>query len=312
MPSQADLLRSLKTATTPTEQRDRALELLAVARQREAVDTALRVLEKDEVTALLNADHRPQLRDKALYYYDSPDRDHAGLIREKITRLLVSIGHPDDADLYQRGVDTYDRQPTDTAQNLRAVALVGLAAADSESGCAHAVRLLGEPDTSEFNGEPSLRAVRVLAHYGQYLPLYQFVLRLGKEFAREGKSDVVGAALEALGESFCPPLFARLAEQVAAWDEPVSSSSLILAIITQHNTDLYPLLEQVITGTRHDDLHRYGVLQMAAARDKTLTALLYDMARTSPQARIMNCLEAVELTTGSGRDDLIAALERRL
>ena len=87
----------------------------------------------------------------------------AGMLREGITRLLVHIEHPEDADLYKLGVETYYFQPIDdVAQNLRAVALAGLAPIDLSLACIYATRYLGEPFTSVFNCEPAMTAIDVL------------------------------------------------------------------------------------------------------------------------------------------------------
>jgi hypothetical protein len=304
-PSQAALFRQLKQAADPAEQCDRALDLLAETRSREYVDATLRVLAQETVRERLGHDHRPILRAKALYYFEHDDRDRGGLIREQIIRLLTRIGHPGDADLYQQGLATYQRQPaTDTAQNLRAAALIGLARADAELGCAYAVKLLGEPDTSELSGEPTLTAMAVLAQHGQLLPLYGFVLHRGRAFVERGMGEVVGKGLELLAGVLPQPLYAPLAESFAALDAPTISSSI---------ADLYALLEGIITGTRHDDVHRYAVILLAASRAEPLVAMLYRLAKTCPSPRVMNVIEAVDLTPAStDRDALLRALERRL
>ena len=310
--SQADLARRLKQFASPADKCDLALELLATTRSREYIDLALHTLVKDEVSALLGDTRRPVLREKALFYFEHDDRDRGGLIREQITRLLITIGHPGDVDLYLKGVQAYYRQPVqDTAQNLRAAALVGLVGVDQTLGCAYAVRLLGEPDTSPLNGEPSLTAIKVLTHCGQYLSIYQFVLLLGQEYLTSGKGEIVGKALEVLGADLPQPLYVSLADQFARLDAPAASSGLINAIVEGRLADLYPLLEDIITTTRHDDLHRFGVIMLAAARDTALTALLYRLAKTTPN-RIENYIEAVELTSGDDRDDLLVVLQRRV
>jgi hypothetical protein len=137
-PTQSDLARQLKAAETPVERRDRALDLLAVTRQREYIDAALRALLREDVRPHLHNDHRPLLREKALTYFEQADKDRGGLIREQITRLLTHIGHPDDVDLYLRGVMTYHPQPvTDSAQNLRSgwQQLTRCSAARTRCGC---------------------------------------------------------------------------------------------------------------------------------------------------------------------------------
>lgn len=312
--SQKALFEQMKQASDPAMQRDRALDLLAATRSREYVDAALRVLLRDPVRARLTGEQRPVLREKVLYYFENDDKDRGGLIREQITRLLLTINHPGDLDLYMRGALTYHRQPVaDTAQNLRAAALVGILGVDQALAGAYATRLLGEPDTSPLNGEPSLTALKVLAGSGQLLPVYLFVLRQGEAFVERGNGEVVASALEALADDALPRrLFAALAEQVAAWDVPVTSGGLAEAITALQIADLYPLLEHMLTTTRHADLVRYMVLVMAAARDQALIDLLYRLARTCPPAQVADYRDAVELTPGDDRDAIIALLERRL
>ena len=92
----------------------------------------------------------------ALSLFAEDKRDKAGLLREALTRLLVHIEHPDDADIYRLGVETYHFQPVDdVAQNLRAAALAGLAPLDPPLACLYAARFLTEPQTSVFNCEPA-------------------------------------------------------------------------------------------------------------------------------------------------------------
>ncbi len=313
-PSQKALHDQLKQASDPADQRDRALDLLAATRSREYVDAALRVLLRDEVRDLLTRDHRAVLREKALYYFDNEDKDSGGLIREQITRLLMVINHPDDLGIYARGVATYHRQPvTDSAQNLRAAALVAMVGVDQTLAAVHATRLLGELDTSVLSGEPSVTAIKVLASGGNLLPVYMFVMRQGVPFIECGNGEMVASALAALAdEAFPRRAFAAIAREHAALDVPVISGGLAEAIIAHQIDDLYPLLEQMLTTTRHADLVRYVAIEMAAARDKALIDLLYRLARACPADQAMDYLDAVELTLGDERDELIALLERRL
>ncbi len=310
--SQAALLKQLRTARDPAVCRDTALDLLTVSRDREKIDAALAALLDDDVIDLLDDAHRDTLRARFVYYAENPAKDRGGLIREQVTRLLTAIGHPGDRDIYMQGCATYHRQPnTDSAQNLRAAALVGLSHLDRELACAYAVRLLGEPDTSTLNGQPSVTAINVLAHHGQRLPVYLFVLRQGADFIQQGNGEVVAKALEALAVDFPAALFAELAESVVAQDVPVVVSGLVNAITAARLVDLYPLLERIITRTRHDDLHHYTLVMLAAARDDALIAMLYRLARESTPARAGAFLAAVELTTGDERDALLAWLARR-
>jgi hypothetical protein len=310
--SQKDLLDQLRAATDPTTRRDCALDLLRHTRSREMIDTALRALRHEDVIDLLDDNHRPTLREKAAHYFANEKQDRGGLIREQIVRLLTTIGHHDDADLYLRASTTYQRQPTtDTAQNLRAAALVGLIATDRDLGSAVATRLLGEPDTSTLNGQPSITAINALAHTGQRLPIYHFVLRQGHDFLQRGLGEVVSHALEALATEFPAPLYADLVHEFAALDVPVTSSGIINAITTQRLTALYPLVERIITTTKHVDLHHYALVMLAAGRDDALIALLYRLARTCTPAHAPDYITAIELTYGEEREELLALLERR-
>ena len=124
MASQAELHLDLRSATIAEARRDIALQLLARTNSRQYLDECLRALNAEAVRATLDESHREILRDKCLGYFAESKRDKAGLLREGLTRLLVYIEHPDDADIYKLGVETYYLQPVDdVAQNLRAVAL---------------------------------------------------------------------------------------------------------------------------------------------------------------------------------------------
>lgn len=310
--SQAELARQLRDAQRPLTRRDLALELLSASRDRDKIDLALRALLHEDVIDLLDDTHCPVLRDKARAYFDNPKSDRGGLIREQLIQLLTAIGHPDDIELYKQGCVTYYRQPsTDTAQNLRAAALVGLAGVNQELSCAYAVRLLGEPDTSELNGQPSITAINVLVHNEQRLPIYHFVLRQGQEFLQRGSGEVVARALEVLAVNFPADLYRDLVEDTIALDIPVTTGAIVSAITGNRLRDLYPLLERIITTTRHDDLHHYTLVMLAAGRDKALTEMLYRLARSATPARARDYIEAIDLTFGDERDDLLDMLKKR-
>jgi hypothetical protein len=124
-------------------------------------------------------------------------------------------------------------------------------------GCAYAVRLLGEPDTSPLNGEPSFTAVNILAQVGQLLPVYAFALHRGRDFIARANPEVVARALDALAHADFPRrLYRELAERYLALDAPVIASGIIDGIIDHRADDLYDLIERIITQTRHHDLLR--------------------------------------------------------
>ena len=204
MTSQAEMHRELRSATAADERRDIALLLLARTNSRLYLDECLRALNAEAVRATLDESHREILRDKCLGFYAESKRDKAGLLREGLTRLLVYIEHPDDADIYKLGVATYHLQPVDdVAQNLRAVALAGLAPIDPPLACLYAARFLGETHTSVFNCEPAMTAIDVLVASNQRLPIYQFLLRGGAGYGAlaSRRADRQGAGVPGRGFS---------------------------------------------------------------------------------------------------------------
>ncbi len=309
MTGQAALLQQLKDETDPAARRALALDLLAKTKSRQAVEAALHALKNAD----LGDEARPILREKTAYYFANPGKDSGATLREALIRLLAGIGHREDADLYQRGVRVYERKPlNDVTQTCRAAALVGLAMADRAACLRHAVRLLGEPDTSPLSGEPSLTAINVLARFDERLPIYGFLLLAGEGFVRRGLGELAGKALESLGADFPPDLYAALAEPFLAMDSPPVSAGVINHVVENRAADLYSLLADTIHGTRHADLRRFGLITVAAARDDTLTELLYEWAAVCPAHHVADTHEAVELSAHPDRDDVLAVLEKRL
>lgn len=304
-----DQLTHLRQITNAEEARALALKLLGSSRKREVVDAALRALEDappDETA-------RPVLREAFFHYADHITRDSAALVREKITRLLVHIGHHDDADVYLRGVNTYEAQPvTDVAQNLRAAALVGLALLNRDLGSIYAAKLIGEVnETSRFNGEPAMTAINLLAEQGLILPIYQFLLLAGLDALEAGQNEVAGKALESLGADFPVELYRELADIFIPRDRALVNMGIITHIVEHKVVSLYPRLEEIITGTRHMELHQYGAVMLAASRDTELIGLLFRLAKVSPQQRISSFIEALALVPGDEAQALRAMLSKR-
>lgn len=304
--SESALLQQLRQTGDPAL----ALQLLAISRSREAVEAALRTLE----TEPLDDRARPVLRAKFDLYASGKLRDSAALVREKIVRLLSSIGHPDDADIYLRGVNTYEAQPvTDVTQGLRAASLVALALVNADLAAIYATKLLGElSETSAFNGEPAITAINLLAQQGHTLAIYQFVLLAGMDVIDSGHHETLGKALESLGPLFPVPLYTELVDLFGPRDRALVNMGLITHIVEQRITELYARLENLISSTRHDELHRYGVVMLAAARDDTLAALLFRLAQVSPPHRRANFIEALELVPGEKAQEIIRFLSEQM
>ena len=312
MPTQAELYENLKSASSADERRDIALQLLAQTNSRQILDECLRVLTSPAVIATLDESHRPVLRDKYTGYYEDSKRDKAGILRESITRLLVHIEHPDDLDIYQLGVDTYYLQPVDdVAQNLRAVALAGMAPIDSDLACIYAARFLGEPFTSVFNSEPAMTALDVLVASHQRLPIYQFLLHSGAGMARTGRGELTGKALESLGEDFPLRLYAQLIDQYQELDQPTASMGIISWVTERRAKELYDRLESVIMTSKDVDLRRYGLVMMAASRDDELGERLSRMSRLAKLDDVPLFIEALEISQHPERDATLTRLRQR-
>ena len=313
MPNQSDLFAQLKSANTPTARRDLALELLAQTNSRQYLDECLRILQLESVIDTLDDSHRPILREKCLIYYDDSKRDKAGMLREGLTRLLVHIEHPDDKDIYQLGVDSYYLQPIDdVAQNLRAVALAGLAPIDLSLACIYALKFLGEDFTSVFNCEPAMTAVDVLVQANQRLPIYQFLLHRGDHMARTKRGELTGKALESLGTDFPLHLYEQLIEMYQAIDMPTASIGIINYIIENQIYALYDDLSDLILSTHDIDLRRYGLVMMSASRDDELGDRLIVMAQLSQRHNVSLFIEAIEVCNHPDRDITLAQLQKRL
>ena len=313
MPTQAELFATLKSTRATERRRDLALQLLERTNSRQYLDECLQALRAERVRDTLDESHRPVLREKCLRFFNDNKRDKAGLLRESLTRLLVHIEHPEDADIYKLGVETYHFQPvTDVAQNLRAVALAGLAPIDPPLACWYAARFLGEPHTSVFNCEPAMTAIKVLVASTQRLPIYQFLLRGGLEMAQTARGELSGLALESLGDDFPLHLYEGLIEQYQAIDQPTASMGIINWIIERRAAALYEGLESVILSTRDADLRRYGLVMMAAARDDDLGERLLRLAKTARKDDLPLYIEAVEICHLPARDEALANLRRRL
>ena len=285
-----------------------ALELLSSTIARSQVDLALDVLKRAE----LGDAARPVLRERLNFYFDHHDKDRGATIREALVRLLVSISHPDDLDLYLRALSVYEGIPPtpriDAAQKLRVAALIGVVEIDPTLAELYAVKLLGEvSDTSDFSGEPAQTALNLLVRYERWPVILQYLL-LVDDYKPE-YADVVSRALESLPADFPAALYAAAARRFIERDQPVEQTGIVGYVVEHRRAELYPLLEQIVSKTRFGDLHRYTVIQMAAARDPALNERLFALAKLSSLERVGSFIEALELAPGSA--EVIKTLKAR-
>ncbi len=306
MSSVKELAERLKESGDPAL----ALELLAATTARSSVEQALAVLKR----STLGDSARPVLRERLDFYFANTDKDRGATLREALVRLLIDIGHPDDRDQYLRALALYEGVPPaskiDVAQKARTAGLIGLAGTDPELAQLYAVKLLGEVGTtSEFSGEPALTALNVLVRYERWQPIYQYLLLVG-EYKPE-YADVVSRALESLPADFPPPLYEAAAQRFITHDQAVEQTGIVGYVVEHRRAELYPLLDRIVSTTRFGDLHRYAVIQMAAARDPALNVRLIALAKLSPLERVGNFVEALQLVPGSAEALQLLKARRR-
>lgn len=308
--SQTALLQQLRQETDPAAAQKIALELLDSSRRREMIDAAMRTLEEAD----LDDSARAVLRRSAWHYFERNRDDTGGLLREKLLRMLGRIGHPDDKDLYLRGLATYEIVPMmgEVTQNVRAVALVALALNDPDLAAVYATKLLSEIDsTSQFNGEPAVTAINLLNRHSRTATIYQYLLLGGLDAIEAGQNEVVGKALESLGAEFPVALYRELIDLFAERDRAMVNMGIITHIVDNHVRDLYPVIDDIMNKTRHDELHHYGAVMLAASRNDELIEQLYAQAKLSPLHRIPNYIEALELIPGDEKAEMLVWLQKR-
>ena len=285
-----------------------ALELLQATTARSSVEQALDVLKR----STLRDKARPVLRERLTFYFENIDKDHGATLREALIRLLIEINHPKDLDLYLRAVAIYEGIPPvthiDVAQMLRTAALVGIAGVDADLAQLYAVKLLSEVEvTSDFSGEPALTALNLLVRYERWQPIYQYLLLV--DGYKPEYADVVSHALESLPSDFPAALYRAAADHFIERDKAVEQTGIVGYIVGGRRNELYPLLEQIVAKTQSGDLHRYTVIQMAAAREPMLNEVLFMLAKRCSLEHIPNFIEALDLVPGS--QDVLKLLRRR-
>ena len=307
-------LERLKRETDPERACELALELLHDHRERQYVDVALLKLKN----CTLGESARDVLRPKTLFYLDTPERDSGCSIREALIRLLIEIGNPADLDLYLRGVEVHEQLlGVDVGQTLRAASLVGIAMIDPQLGSAYAVKLLADlADTSRFSGEPAITAMRLLHEQENTHPIYLYLLLLAHVLAPpfpdvKVAPEVESKALELLDPDFPAPLYHELAQSYIQSDRAIPQVGIVSYVAVNRRGDLSDLLETMLQSTRHDDLYRYAVIEIAASRFRPLVDLLYSLATTCPTKRIPGLIDALNLTSDPRRDETLAALRKR-
>jgi hypothetical protein len=257
-----------------------AIEIVERERAHKVLEPALDVLR----TAALYRDHpsrvaavREALRARFDDLTENGTRFDQGCeLRVEIAKVLREIVAPEDRDLAERGLRTIQLQPparVDVAQALRGQCLLLLERVDSKRAGFYAVDLLQDPHTSEFNGEPAVTAIQVLAERGEILPIWALARRpglppdvLAQAFAslRRAPADLQSAAL--LGH-----LNAALADGINGEGTALVAAE---AIILNGLKEAYPRVLELLRSTTNRNLFLYLATTIARSDDPDLRAQL--------------------------------------
>jgi hypothetical protein len=266
------------------------LRLLESARTPEQVEAALEAVPSND----------PGIRPVLLRRYQAiatqePRKDQGAAIRTALLKALRPCVQAEDAPLLEAALWTYEFMPNpggerdEVAGGLRGAALIALNDVDAPLAAFHAARLLIDPHTSRFSGEPALTAVRVLSQQDQALLLYEYA-------ARGGGGEVMAECLRALS-SAPPSVVRRLVEgQLATRDEIALLGVIDLLIAHSDRSTFTPVLIDFLRATALLDVYRYGVHAMVAARRPDLIAELGTLAESERrQAQLAILREALGL-----------------
>jgi hypothetical protein len=282
-----------RLAAAPAEQAAFAAQLLERERNPEVVLAALAVLAAAGDPAWRLA----LLRAYAHYDANGPRRDPGGAVRAAVLRALRPVALPEDAPLLERAAATYEFLFGEAAGDLRAAALLALAAVDAALAGYHAVRLLTDRHTSIMSGEPAVTAVRVLAAQGQLLPLYAYVSR-----DADGAGDVVAECLRSLAllpASLLPVLIARFG---GSQDEIVLLGLFDLLLAHATRAAHLPFMLDFLRETRLYNIYRYLTAALVAGGDEAASAALTALAAGEPDRQKRELLAAaLALRPPSGR-----------
>jgi hypothetical protein len=192
---------------------------------------------------------------------DGPRRDSGGLLRAALIRGLLRRALASEVPLLESALQTYEFIRSDeVACGLRAAALVAMADLDERLAAFHAVRLLGDPHTSQMSGEPAVTAARVLGSQGHTLPLYQRLLAPGVQ------PEVAAACFEGLGDAPAS-ILGSLAE--GPWQEAAGFVLLALIDVMLAHPDadhLANALAGIIESSDDLDVVRYAATAIVAGR----------------------------------------------
>lgn len=275
MASKQQLLDTLRDPAQTAEARAAAaVDLLVPRSGQEAVRAALHFLVNHPTPAA-----RPALRGLYSHYAENGvGRDPGTYLRSQIVRALRAVALPDDVDIFNQAVATYEFPPPafkEEAALLRGGALVALAEWDETLARYHATRLLADPLTDPMSGQPALVAVDVLATFDEALPLFFYAMQAQDHLLPE----IAGECLRRL-TSLPAGLLPSVLHHYAECRRPALLVGVIdLLIQRQGGPEGLEFLARLLHQPPDLDLYRYLVAALLAAAKPELYSLLAESAR---------------------------------
>lgn len=266
---------------------DLGLALLGRARNPEAIGSAAGMF-GDSVDPRINR----AIGVKYAWLNAEPRRRDSGCFqRSALVRALRGRASGEDVPLLEQALWTVEiLNRWDSANELRAAALVTLNEVDGRLASFQATRLL--TDAHEMSSEPALTAARLLAQCQELLPLYALVLG-------DGPPEVIAECLRGLS-TLPESLLRRLLERYRQEKDDVVIVG-VFDLLMAH--DCRPALVDVVAGfldgSQSLDLYRFFVNAIVASRDPVLVGLLRrsdSPASDSPKGKLL--AEALALIPG--------------
>lgn len=297
-----DRLRALRGS--PAALREHVLSILADEGSPDILRLAL-----ESLGELVQMSDRPELLSVFSYFSENgPKRDPVGTVRVEVLKALWHLRSRDDRELAAAAVRTFEPGFNSNGELIRAAGLAVMGAIDPETAALMAAQILGSGDANQFNGEPSLTAVRLLASLEERSALLLFALGPPSqpELAAEALRSLAGIPMEFL---------AGLIQSASK-----SEDETILVGLADLIVQLPPAPETLAAarGLLRDaplpELYEFFVSSVVASRRQDLLALVLEALPSEMSAkRLQGARNALELAPRSPElEQAITDLDARL
>ncbi|MEX0782977.1 MAG: hypothetical protein WD557_10030 [Dehalococcoidia bacterium] len=251
--------------------------------------------------AALDGEALPTHRTKFLARYrelarSGPKGDPGAGLRIGLLKALRPLLRDDDLPLLEEALNTYEYipgpgPPSESAQGLRAEALLAMADRDPTRAAYQAVRLLvDDGNTDRYNGEPAVTAARLMSAMDTPLALYLYLVRQLGTIA-----EVTVECIKGLRSTPAPEL-KTIFEAYGHQDDGfivVGCIELALDHAPSPETDAF-LAKKLRTD--RTDIYNYAVTAMVASHRSELLAMVLDTVDAEHDAAKLAILaEALKL-----------------